>query len=152
MRVLSFPHCTMSRRNWRMKWVCWDTSPSLPARKANMVNRLFNAVISGSLRTTDFCPLLEPCVCGLCELNMGTLSPVSFSRRSLLDTPSASKSSVSRSRRTRLRLFPRYGFELLYSKIENMQYTHNFARMDDCGSTSSSLLCETKFIYNKRPL
>jgi len=114
-----------------------------------MVNRLFNAVISGSLRMTDFCPLLEPCACGLCELNMGTFSPVSLSRRSLLDTPRASRSSVSRSRRTRLRLFPRYGFELLYSKVENMQYTHNFAKIDDCGSTSSSLLRKTEFTYNK---
>jgi len=141
MRVLSFSHCTMSRRNWSIKCVCWETSPSRPARKENTVNKLFSAVISGSLRTTtDFCPLLEPCACGLCEPNMETLSPVSFSRKSLLDTPSASSSSASKSHRARFRLLPRYGFELLYSRVENMQYTHNFARMDDCGSTSSSLL------------
>lgn len=140
MRVLSFPHCTVSRRNWSMKCVCWDTSPSLPARKANIVNRLFSAVMSGSLRR-NFFSLLVPCACGLCELNIGTFSPVSFSRKSLFaDTPCASNSSVSRSCRMRFRLFPRYGFELLYSRVENIQYTHSFARIEDCGSTSSSLL------------
>lgn len=140
IRVRSFPHCTIRRKNCSIKCICWDTSPSRPARNVNMVNKLFSAIVRDSLNMTGFCPLFELCACGLWELYIGTLSPVSIFKTLLADTPRASNSSVSKSHRTRFLLFPRYGFELLYSRVENMQYTHSFARIDDCGSTSSSLL------------
>lgn len=124
-----------------MKCVCWETSPSLPARKVKVRKSPSRAVSNGSRSTIDLWPFVGPWAWGEFVPNIGFESPDSFSRRILFAGPHrVSSSSASRSPRVRFLLPLRGGVELLYSRVESIQYTQSFASSDDCGSTSSSLL------------